>query len=259
MIEQKVLQNLGLSEKEAQIYLALLELGKSTVVQIAKQAKIKRPTTYLILDSLKQKGLVSEIPEQSRTWYAPESPEALEQTVKHALSDFHELLPVLKSSFSRGTKPTIRYYDDRDVIENLYYNEIFPARKLYFYGTSVKKINETWPNMFEQWERYWWPKKSRAGHKVFEIVDNDPEDIAYAKQSIGKREVRIAPKGKQFLADNAIADDKIMITSFDPVFAVIIESPQLADTYRALVELAWEASIPAKDWNEKQKPKVQLV
>jgi len=259
MIEQKVLQNLGLSEKEAQVYLALLELGKSTVVQIAKQAQIKRPTTYLVLDSLKQKGLVSEIPEKSRTLYAPESPEALEQTVKHALSDFHELLPVLKSSFSRGTKPTIRYYDDKDVIENLYYNEIFPAKKLYFYGTSVKKINEIWPGMFEQWEGYWWPKKKKSGHRVLEIVDNDPEDIAYAKQCAGKREVRIAPRGKTFLADSGIADNKIIITSFDPVFAVVIESSQLADTYRALVELAWEASIPAKDWKDTVRSKVRLA
>jgi HTH-type transcriptional regulator, sugar sensing transcriptional regulator len=250
MIEQKVLQNLGLNEKEALIYLALLELGKSTVVQIAKKAEIKRPTAYLVLDSLKQKGLVSEVPEKSRTLYAAENPESLEQNVKHSLSDFHELLPVLKASYSRGTKPTIRYYDDKDTIENLYYNEIFPSQRIFFYGTSIKKIMQVWPKMFAAWEAYWWPKKKKHPHNVLELVSNEPEDIAYAKQCIGKREVRIIPKSKKFFADSGIADEKIIITSLDPVFAVIIESPQLADTYRALVELAWEAAIPAQDWKD---------
>ena len=120
---------------------------------------------------------------------------------------------------------------------------------LNLYGTSVKKFVETFPDLFDKWDAYWQSKKKNPDN-VLEIVDNEPEDIAYAKHYIGKREVRIVPKGKKFLADSAIADDKIMITSLDPIFAVIIESEQLADTYRALVELAWESAIPAKDWKE---------
>ena len=250
MIEQKVLQNLGLSEKEAITYMALLQLGKSTVVSIAKTAGLKRPTVYVILDELKKKGLVFEVPEKGRTLYSPEDPAVLEQNVKNSLADFHELLPVFRSSFSRSTKPTIKYYEDRDVIYNIYVNEIYPAQKIYFYGTSVKNINATWPDMFAAWNSYWWPKKKKQPENVLEIVGNEPEDIAYAKHYIGQREVRIIPKGKKFLADNAIADDKIMITSFDPLFAVVIESPQLAATYRALVELAWESAIPAENWKD---------
>ena len=248
MIEQKVLQNLGLNEKQAIIYLSLLELGKSSVVQIAKKAEIKRPTAYLILDSLKQKGLISEIPEQGRTLFSAEDPSILEQNVKNSLNDFHELLPVFRSQFSKSTKPTIRYYDDKDAIYNLYLNEIFPAKKIYFYGASVKKITEVWPDLFGKWDKIWWPKKKKHVEDVLEMVDNEPEDIAWAKSQAKEREVRIIPKGKKFLADSAIADDKILIVSLDPVFAVMIESEQLADTYRALVELVWEASIPAKDW-----------
>lgn len=250
MIEQKVLQNLGLSQKEAVTYLAILELGKSTVVQIAQKAGLKRPTVYVILDELKKKGLVSEVPEKGRTLYSPEDPSSLEQNIKHSLNDFKDLLPMFRARFNRGTKPTIKYYEDKDVIFNIYTNEIFPAQKIYFYGTSVKNINATWPNMFAVWDGYWWPKKKRHPENVLEIVDNDPEDIAYARGCIGKREIRIVPRGMKFLADNAIADNKILITSFDPLFAVLIESPMLADTYRALVELAWESAIPAEKWKD---------
>ncbi|MEK7072516.1 MAG: hypothetical protein AAB969_03010, partial [Patescibacteria group bacterium] len=191
-----------------------------------------------------------EVPEKGRTLYSPEDPSVLEQNTKHSLNDFTELLPMFRAKFNRGTKPTIKYYEDKDVIKNIYLNEIFPARQIYFYGTSVKNINTTWPDMFAAWNSYWWPKKKKQPEYVLEIVGNEPEDIAYAKHYIGQREVRIIPKGKKFLADNAIADDKIMITSFDPLFAVVIESPQLAATYRALVELAWESAIPAENWKD---------
>ena len=39
---EKILKNIGLNEKEAKIYLALLELGKSKVPEIAKKAELKR-------------------------------------------------------------------------------------------------------------------------------------------------------------------------------------------------------------------------
>lgn len=252
MIEEKVLQNIGLDEKQAKVYLALLELGKATVVQIAKKAAIKRPTCYLILDSLKTKGLVSEIPEKRRTLYAAEDPEILEKNTRQNLLQFHEMLPLYRAKYNRGVKPTIRFYDTKDAIENLYYNEIFPAEKIYFYGTSVKKINQVWPKMFSIWDGYWSPKKKKNPDNVLEIVDNEPEDIAYAKRYIGRREIRILPKGKKFLADSAIYGDKILITSLANMFAVSIESPDLADTYRALVELAWLSAIPAEKWG---KPK----
>lgn len=248
MVEEKVLQNLGLNEKQAKIYLALLELGKATVVEIAKKSGLKRPTTYVVLDDLKTKGLVSEAPEKKRTLFIAEDPAVLEKNSKQNLSEFHEMLPLFRARFNRGTKPKIRFYDNKSVIENLYYNEIFPAEKIYFYGTSIKKLNEVWPQMLTVLDSYWLPKKKKNSQTTLEIVGNGPDDIAYARKYARIRQVRILPPGKKFLADSAIADDKILITSLENMFAVIIESPDLADTYRAVIELAWLSAIPPEKY-----------
>lgn len=57
MIER--LQKLGLTQKEAVIYMATLELGiASPTSTIAKKANILRTTAYNILNSLVQKGIV---------------------------------------------------------------------------------------------------------------------------------------------------------------------------------------------------------
>ena len=59
MLEQD-LKNLGLSEKEAIIYLASLELGPSTIQEISKKAQIKRSSTYDMIRFLMERGLMSE-------------------------------------------------------------------------------------------------------------------------------------------------------------------------------------------------------
>ena len=55
---EKELEKIGLTEKEAAVYLALLKLGPTTALKIARETGIKRPTVYTTLDALKGRGLV---------------------------------------------------------------------------------------------------------------------------------------------------------------------------------------------------------
>ena len=64
METQTQLKKLGLTEKEAKLYINALELGSFSVMGIAHKSGIKRPTCYLILDELVKKGLVSIIPQR---------------------------------------------------------------------------------------------------------------------------------------------------------------------------------------------------
>lgn len=51
------LKHIGLSENEAKVYLAMLELGPSPMLEIAAKAGINRPTAYAQLEALKKGGL----------------------------------------------------------------------------------------------------------------------------------------------------------------------------------------------------------
>ena len=52
-----LLQQLGLSKREAEIYLALLELNEALPSVIAKKVGQKRPTCYVTLEKLQARGL----------------------------------------------------------------------------------------------------------------------------------------------------------------------------------------------------------
>lgn len=71
------LKHIGLNEKEAQIYLSLLELGKATVLSVSKRSGIKRPTAYLVLESLVEKGFVSRIIKGKKTFFSSQNPKKL--------------------------------------------------------------------------------------------------------------------------------------------------------------------------------------
>src|SRR3989338_6412357 len=73
----KILEDLGLSEKEAKVYLASLELGESAPAEIAKHAGINRDTTYVIAEKLVKDGLMSQLEKDKKTYFMAENPEQL--------------------------------------------------------------------------------------------------------------------------------------------------------------------------------------
>ena len=55
----EILQELGLTQREIRVYLALLELGSTTTGSIIKRSEVPNSKIYEILESLQNKGLVS--------------------------------------------------------------------------------------------------------------------------------------------------------------------------------------------------------
>src|SRR3989344_6106685 len=118
------LQNLGLSEKEARVYLAALELGPTTAEKLSAQAKVNRSTTYVQLEALMKAGLMSTYEEGKKTYFAPESPERLRRLLakqKDAIStkerDLSSLLPELLRQYEgAGERPVVRFFPGKEGI-----------------------------------------------------------------------------------------------------------------------------------------------
>ena len=60
---KQALKTIGLSDKESAVYMALLQLGQATAYAVAVKSGLKKPTTYIILDELIEKGLVLKVPQ----------------------------------------------------------------------------------------------------------------------------------------------------------------------------------------------------
>ncbi|MBU1916421.1 hypothetical protein KKC47_04855 [Patescibacteria group bacterium] len=86
----KELEEIGLSEKEARVYLAALELGPATAQQIATKALINRPTTYIMIESLTKRGLMSSFIEGKKKKFSAAMPYKLAYIIQNQKKDIEK-------------------------------------------------------------------------------------------------------------------------------------------------------------------------
>lgn len=94
------LEALGLSSSEAQVYIAVLQNPNVNGSQLTKQIDLPKPSVYLALDKLYQKGLINLIPSKTKQYIAQDVSIALEKlrsefnySLDTALHDLQHLQP----------------------------------------------------------------------------------------------------------------------------------------------------------------------
>lgn len=146
---QVILKNFGLSEKEISVYLALIELGSSSVRTIAEKAKVNRGTTYDILKSLINIGIVSYYNKESKQYFIAERPETLlavidkkQEDLAEVKENIEESLPLFKTLFEKqGGKPVVKLYEGkigiRHILEDVLKSMDKTKEKTYYVYSSA--------------------------------------------------------------------------------------------------------------------------
>lgn len=117
----EALINMGLNEKEAKAYLALLQLEKATAYTIASRSGLKKPTAHVVLDNLVSKGFALKIPYNRRHCYIAKSPRECLALAKEKISTAEEMLPELLAIRKvTEEKPNVSYYDGLEGIKEMY-------------------------------------------------------------------------------------------------------------------------------------------
>ena len=242
------LEKLGLSEKEAKVYVASLFLGPSPVQEIAKQAGINRPTAYVILEQLEEKGLVSETNEQKRTVYVAEDPEAVErwltkqeQDIKNKKEQLQDILPDLEATHREEAPeaPQVRFYKGKEGIDSINSYVFRKAEE----GTSVysltnyDEVERIYPEVLEKN-----PGKRQKKNISSKIL------YSYSKGDIPTNSKLLRETKKideNIQADINLHEDKAALIAYSKnprdLVGILIESPEIVQTLRHLFELAWEA------------------
>ncbi len=251
---QKTLAFIGFADKEIDIYLALLKIGKGTVSQIALKAGINRPTGYHILGALESKGLVKVSGKEPKQEYIAESPDRIEAMLleklhidEERLVQARKIIPELKSMHNLIERPRVMFYEGRDGLERAYEDTLSSKGEILAYA-SVEDIEPTLPNYFP----LYYKRRTKKGIPIRAIF---PESVeARERASLDSQEMRqslIIPSEKfGFHPEINIYDNKVMIASWREKLGIIIESAEIADAMKKIYELAW-AEAKRLDQNEK--------
>ncbi len=237
----ELLTSFGLKPQEVKVYLACLKLGSSAVSQIAKQSGIQRTFVYDLLDSLKKKGLISTVDSPKRQFQAA-SIDTLKLLLQEKFDRFESFIPELQSLEQPVNRTNIRFFEGREGIKAVLQDTINQPAGSEILCFSNAEGFYTKEQEFEKW--YVNQRAKRKIHMRFIAPDN-PEVMWYVKQDKKhKRETRIVPaKLFPFSAEVDIYGSKVaIITLGKEVAAMIIESEDIAKTFKMFFELAWRGT-----------------
>ncbi len=240
---EKYLQDLGLSDKEAAVYVTLLGVDNASVLDLAQKTKINRTTIYLVLDSLMKKGLASEVQENKKTHYQAEPPERLETYVERQKIVLEEqakrvkdLIPQLKSvQRESGERPVVKYFEGREGIisvnDEFFKNTKEEKEKITYLIYPRDLLEELFSN--EERQRY---RKIRLEQGIKSLSIYTFTKGEYSPDNTGNR-LRIDKDKYPLKCDISVLGDRVKISILDgKLSGIFIKSQDLADTLKSLVK-----------------------
>ncbi|OHB25984.1 MAG: hypothetical protein A2542_04160, partial [Parcubacteria group bacterium RIFOXYD2_FULL_52_8] len=229
------LQPLGLTVKEGKVYVALLELGSATALEISKKSGIPKSSVHDTVGMLVRKSLVSSYAKKNRKIFSAAPPQTFVERMKSEEAHLREVLPQLVAiNNARSNKPKVRFYDDKIGIETAAQEFIKEADELYSFG-NVDAAFRGFPEFFPKFT------KERIATKI--IVRALASDGPVARE-FKKEDPRSLRRTKIVLDAEAVSptawmwNDKIAIFNTRGLAStVILEDREVVELFKAFFQL----------------------
>ena len=248
-ILEGLLVSAGLSEKEARVYLILLQTAGAPATKVITKSGLKKGNTYAILNQLKTKGLVTDYKKDRKAYFRAEAPakvlELLDQKtieVNQARTSFAKILPKLSSSYKMAVgKPTVRYFEGEEGIKEVF-NDVYNTSDKEQWGCVDIEVaekalkNYILPNLkpLRLKKKYWTMSFSALSPTGIELKKKDLKE--YRKQILIDRKKYPLP------AEIDIYEDKIAMMSFrgGEFVSIIIENKDFAESLRSVFRYSFD-------------------
>jgi HTH-type transcriptional regulator, sugar sensing transcriptional regulator len=232
---KKHLKEAGFEEKEAEIYLAILGLGKATVSDISRKAGIKRTTIYEYLEKLLDESLIHKRAKGKRIYYAAENPDKLVKILEKRKRKISSILPHLQGIFDVSRhKPQVRFYEGIEGMRTIYDEMAKTSQTIY----GVFSADKYFLVFNEEDNKNFFQNIREHGGQIKDIIENSPVGKKHAKSKYydGIGSPKILPKDFKLSVDLMIAGDKVAMLSLVNLSGVIIENPEIADLQRNFIK-----------------------
>jgi predicted transcriptional regulator len=250
MIKEQ-LKQIGLSEKEAEVYLCVLEHTTITPAQISKKTGISRPTVYAAGTSLQDKGFIAEEPSSAGVRFVALSPSAIVSDLEKRQDDLDakfaiagslvEELNILPKS-QEYSVPKVRFIDDAHFME-------YAFKKSDEWDKSALSRDATWwgiqdsslVNAMDAWLMWYW-KRADKKIKTKIITNSKEEGYTFKGQNNPRREMRYWRGSDHIRATNLVIGDYILIVNtFKKPYSIFeIYDAVTADGLRQVFKGVWD-------------------
>lgn len=238
----EALKGIGLPEKAASIYLALIGTRKMTVSEISRAAKIKRATCYQYLDQLLEQDFIIRVPVGKRMYYAAVSPHKVLAAFQSRLASFEKAAEEMERRYEESVhKPRVLFYEGKREIKRIYEDlfktvgdvySIFPPASFFEnfteadyddFDASLGRHALTSRDLFLDDKHY---------KVIREIREKNGSD-----NKLGKK----LPASFKSNVDVLIYSERVALVSLRDLSAIVIENKDIADLFRNMHQFIWRA------------------
>jgi sugar-specific transcriptional regulator TrmB len=237
---QKILIEIGLSNKEAKVYLTLLTYSEALASTIASKADIKRPTAYVILESLCKKGLATKVTKRKTLYYQSVSPHNLLDTTYNKFRKLEMAIPeMLKMHSLYLSKPNVSFYEGLDGLMQIMDDTLMYDKEVLCWANADVIFTGY---MKDYYLKRYIPAKIEKKVWVRAILNYDKEAVKLKKRGECElREVFMIPKDDYLIKNEInIYGDKVAIISHQDKIGVVIQNQSIADTQKSIFKLAYK-------------------
>jgi sugar-specific transcriptional regulator TrmB len=239
-INEEALEKIGLNRNEAKVYLALLELGPSSIGDISSEANIHRTNAYDSLKRLLEKGLVSyTTKDKDIKVFEAGSPDNLIKLINEKRIILESILPSLKiKNEMTSRKSHACIHEGITAFTRILEHFLDYKEPILVYGIP-KKAPEMMKHFIPGFHKRRIPKKIRMLH----IYNQNAEDRIKFLNSLPYTEARYLPQ--QFdseVSTNICGDEVVMVIWSEPVITIQIRNPAVAHSYKRYFEVLWKAA-----------------
>ena len=238
-MDTKILADIGFSNAEITIYLALLGLGTSTAGTILEKSGLQNSVVHMTLNKLIERGFVTFVKEGKRNHYQATNPARIIDFINEKKERFEAILPelLLKQHQAREKPEIIAFRGINGIKELLMELLETGGSEHHTFGSTAKSLvlGDLW------WVSYH-KKRAAKGIKA-KLLFN--KSLAYWKAEVKypKSEVKYTKAGFEPLTETIIRNDKIgIIVWTDKPLGMIIHQKEAAESYDEFFQLMWKTA-----------------
>lgn len=240
-INTEILREIGFSNNEIKVYMALLRIGSASATEITRKSGIHRANVYDSLEKLMERGLVSNIVRMNKKYFECAHPRNIVAIIKERERDLEGIMPELDTIYNqRKEKQKISHFEGREGIKAVLRDiNNYKSHDAFGVSSNLAKIMGYY---FTQWIRERLEKGLTA-----RMIKSHGDRLATPKK-FGLRNYRklfrVKEVQKEFHMKTStwVYENKtaIILESVDNPVAVVIENKEIADDYRKQFEIIWK-------------------
>lgn len=241
----KDLRTIGVSNKQQQIYITLLECGITSVTELSHLTKINRTTLYQNLKQLHEMGLVSEIVGENKKYFQAVNPQGLKKIIRDRMIELKKAeksIPMFieKYKFSKKgiKKSLIKTYKGTASLPGLIEEVAKSKTDIYFLGT-IKGLQHTFG--FDLMEKmYTGPRRRNLKIDDYLISDWAASTIRRFHEGMFSK-IRFLPPDIEPKGCFVVYENKLIVGQLYPKpSAYVIEDKTMVEMFRMAFQSLWE-------------------